>query len=98
MLDKNLKALLEAKNLSVTELAKQTGVPKSNIQAWMTGSNPDIKQADLVAQFLGVTFEELAFGRRRSDLLGELVEKFEVHNGTYEISIKKVIPRNSGKK
>ncbi len=93
-LDKNLRALLEARNLSVTELAKRASVPKTNIQSWLNGSSPDIFQLDKVAQVLGVSFEELAFNRKPPELFGELVDKFEVHSGTYEVSIKKIISKN----
>lgn len=90
MLANNLKKILEEKEISVSELAKKTGVPKSTILTWLAGRTPDLIQLDKVTQFLGVSIDEIAFDRKREDILSQLFEKVEVHSGLYEISIKKV--------
>lgn len=90
MLAKNLKRILDEKGISISELAKKTGVPKSTIMTWLSGRTPDLIQLDKVTQFLNVSIDEVAFNRKREDLLGEIFEKVEVHSGLYEISIKKV--------
>lgn len=90
MLAKNLKRILEERNMSIAELAKKTGVPKTNIGSWLSGSSPKIEQLFKVAQYFGVSIEALAFDRKKEDTLNELIDKLEVHTGLYEISIKKV--------
>jgi len=51
MLAKNLKSLIELKELTVSELARRTDVPKSNILTWLNGANPNLEQLDKVAQY-----------------------------------------------
>jgi len=93
MLVKNLKRILEEKELSISELARKSGVPKSTLMTWLTGRTPDLIQLDKVAQYLGTNIESLAFGRKQEDLFTELMQKVEVHSGLYEISIKKVVKK-----
>lgn len=90
MLKKNLKNILKQKNISVLELARRTGVPKSNINAWLNGSSPNLEQLDRVAQFLETNIDFIAFGRNPKDLFASFVNEFEIHAGTYEIKIKKI--------
>ena len=90
MLAKNLKRILEERNMSIAELAKKTGVPKTNIGSWLSGSSPKIEQLFKVAQFLGMSIEALAFDKKNDETLNNLIDKLEVHSGLYEISIKKV--------
>lgn len=90
MLPQKLRELLDEKNLSVTALARESGVPKTNIQGWLDGASPNISQLDEVARYLGVSIEYLAFGRDESDKWEELLEKVHIHTGLYEITVKKV--------
>lgn len=90
MLAENLKKILKEKDISVNELSKKTGVPKSTIMTWLAGRTPDLIQLDKVTQYLNTSIDEIAFGRKREDALTGLFEKVEVHSGLYEISIKKV--------
>lgn len=90
MLPKILREVLEEKNLSVTALARESGVPKTNIQGWLDGASPNINQLDQVAQYLGVSIDYLAFGRDDSEKWDELLEKVHIHTGLYEITVKKV--------
>lgn len=93
MLVRNLKKILEERELSISELARKAGVPKSTIMTWLAGRTPDLNQLDKVAQFLGTNIEALAFGRKQEDLFTEIMQKVEIHSGLYEISIKKVIKK-----
>lgn len=91
MLEINLKKMLEEKKVSVMELARKTGVPKSNISAWLTGASPNLEQLDRVAQFLGTNIDYLAFGRSREDMLANLMDQVDIHSGIYEIKIRKIV-------
>lgn len=94
MIDKKLKALLKSKNMSVAELAKATGVPKTNIQQWLTGSSPNINQADKVALYLGISLEELCFDRKPKNSLEDLFQEILVHSGTYKIQVTKLTKKD----
>ena len=89
-----LNEILKQRDISVSSLARKTGVPKANIQSWLTGSTPNIEQLDKVAKSLGVSLEFLAFARSEEEKAEALLEKVLVHTGTYEISVRKVIKKN----
>lgn len=91
MLAKVLRKLLDDRGISVAELARQTGVPKSNINTWLQGASPSLEQVDKVARFFAVPIEYLAFGREIRDPMEEFFERIEVHKGEYEISVKKLV-------
>lgn len=93
MLAKNLKQLLEEKEITVGTLSKACGVPKSTISTWLAGRTPDLIQLDTVARYLGTNIEALAFGRNQEDLFSQLFEKLEIHTGLYEINIKKIVKK-----
>jgi len=90
ILKKNLNEFLKKNKISISELAKETGVPKSNISKWLSGSTPNLEQLDKVAQFFNLSIEELAFGRETKNSINDIIDKFEIHSGLYEINIKKV--------
>ena len=54
--------LLREKNLKKIDLTKATGIPDSSIRAWHNGVIPNVINAYKVAQFLGITVEELVTG------------------------------------
>ena len=95
MFEKKLKALLKSRNMSVTELSKETGVAKTNIQQWLTGSAPNIKQVDKVAQFFNMTIDELFFDRKSKSSLEELFTEISVHTGVYRVEIKKITKKDN---
>lgn len=94
MIEKNLKKLLKTSNLSVTELAQRTGVPRTNIQQWLSGTSPNIVQVDKVANYFGITIDELVFDRRpKSSVDGQLFETL-IHSGDYKIMITKIVKKD----
>jgi transcriptional regulator with XRE-family HTH domain len=91
MLSETLRRLLSERDLSVASLAKSVDVPRSTINSWInSNSNPDLAQLDKVAQFLGLSIEQLAFGRDESDVVARLFEEAEVHTGVYRLTISKI--------
>ena len=90
---KNLKQLLEDKQLTASEVARKTGIPKSTILSWLSEkrSSPDIYQLQKVCEFLGTSIEMVAFGKKHDDIISQLIDKIEVHSGMYEIIVKKVV-------
>src|SRR5690606_27439060 len=93
MFNKRLKFLLEKHDLTVAELARQTGIPKSTVQSWMASSQPSVYQLDKVATFFEMTIDELVFDRKPAGIIDQLLKEVEVHNELYRISIKKVIKK-----
>lgn len=60
-----LKSLLERKGLRVSDLARATGVPKQSLCDWLAGASPrKLEHLRAVAVFLGVTIDELCFGKK----------------------------------
>ena len=90
MFEKKLRALMESRNMKLNELAKVTGVPKTNIQQWMTGSAPNIFQIDRVATFFGISLEELVFDRKPMKSNQEDV----IEAGTYKVTISRLTKKD----
>jgi transcriptional regulator with XRE-family HTH domain len=62
-LKKQLKAYLQATNMSASELSRITGVPKQSISDWLAGSNPrDVRLVKKVADVFSVSLDHLFFG------------------------------------
>lgn len=58
-----LKKMIDLTGLTVSELSRQSGVPKQTITDWLAGTEPRrISQVKKVANLLGVTVDELVFG------------------------------------
>lgn len=86
----NLKKIFDERNLSASKISASTGIPRSNIEKWLGGSNPNLKQVQELATFLGMSLDELISGKKKSELLDEFLNKVEIHSGLYELNIKKV--------
>lgn len=56
--------LLKEKNLKKIDLTNATGIPDPSIRAWHKGVIPNVINAYKVAQFLGITVEELITGTK----------------------------------
>lgn len=62
-LENQLKAYLKYLDLSISELSRQTDVPKQTISTWMKGKEPrNLNQVKKVAKFFKTTVDHLAFG------------------------------------
>lgn len=94
MFEKKLRALMKSHNLTVTELAQRAGVPRTNIQQWLTGSSPNIIQVDKVASYFDLTVDELVFGRKPKSSVEELFTEALIHTGHYKISITKLTKKD----
>ncbi len=89
----NLERLLKEHRLSLSQLAIETKIPKSNLAKWAAGANPNIMQLEKVASYFNITIDELVFNKKPSNEMEDLVNKMELHTGLYEISIKRVIKK-----
>lgn len=68
-----LERLLEKRNKEKSQLAEYLGVSPSNVTRWIAGEfKPKIKKRQKIAEFLGITVEELMYGiKDESTLRGE---------------------------
>ncbi len=97
MLEKKLKALLKTHNLSLAELAKKVGVPRSTIAQWGSVSDPNVYQLAKVAAHFGISIEELCFDEKpKASSLDELFSEVVISNGIYKIEIKKLVKKDDG--
>ena len=91
MLSRNLRKILDERDLSVAKLARETEVPRSTISQWLNNeSNPDLNQLDKVARYLNISIEALAFGRAEKHTIEDFLSETEIHSGLYRIKISKV--------
>lgn len=67
---KNLKEMLEIKDIEVKELANATGISKNTIDNYLSGqkSIPNAENAVKIAKFLGTTVEYLVTGLDQENL------------------------------
>lgn len=96
MLGKNLEEILKSKEITLTELAKATSVPRTTLIGWVKGTSasPNLEQLDRVASYLKVSIEELAFGRKQKQPeIADLLDSATVHTGLYKLTIEKVTPK-----
>ena len=96
MLGKNLEEILKLKEITLSELAKATSVPRTTLIGWVKGTSasPNLEQLDRVASYLKVSIEELAFGRKtKQPEITDLLDSATVHSGLYRLTIEKVNPK-----
>ncbi len=94
----NLESLMKQKNLSVRTLSKQINTPYKTVQEWV-GTNSrmprDPEVLRKLSEFFNCSVYYLLFGKEDpKSLIGEILEKTEIHTGMYEITIKKVKTKN----
>lgn len=59
-LARNLNFLMKAKNITLTRLSKETGIPKQTLHNWLCGARPvKFEQVMLVAKYFGYSAEIL---------------------------------------
>lgn len=96
-----LKQLMTDKNLSVSQLAKIINCPAKTVQEWLGphGRIPrDLEVLKKLSDYFRCSIHFLLYGQEDPrSLIGEILEKTEVHTGLYEITIKKVRQRGADK-
>jgi len=90
----NLKALMEAHRLSVSELAKGLGESPKTVQEWVGSGGRTPRKLEAIrklADYFECSIHFLLYGEEDpKSALGILMDKTEIHTGLYEITIKKV--------
>lgn len=95
MLKDILKKKLHEADIGVPTLSKRTGISRKTISNWMDGQKPqNIEQVKVVADFFGLTVDELCFGPSiRSELTtpSELEKhREEINAGVFEVVLRRV--------
>jgi transcriptional regulator with XRE-family HTH domain len=92
-----LKCLMQKRNISGKALSRELCIPYNTLQEWLSSRIPrNPESLKKVSAFFNVSVYYLLFGEENDpvSIIGNILEKTEVHTGLYEITIKKVkIPK-----
>ena len=90
----NLERLMKARGISGRALAKKLGVPSKTFNEWVGSGGRMPRSPEILKQMaalFNVSVHELLFAEPDPNgLIGGLLEKTEIHNGLYEITVRKV--------
>ena len=87
-ISKNLKKIMDEKDLSLAQLSKLSGVPKSTIHNIISGHDASIKTVEKIHKALNVSVAKLLYNEEQSDIsLSSSPEDFL--SGLFEIIIRK---------
>lgn len=92
----NLKAMMQGRNTTAVDLAKAINVPLKSVREWLQHDrfprDPDIIKR--LSGFFGCSVHKVMYGTEDPfNLIGNVLEKTEIHTGMYEITVKKVNPK-----
>ena len=90
-LKSNLKALVSAKNISMAQLSRETGVPPQTLNNWLSGQEPrSLKQVRSVARFFNITVDELCFGDEKNS--NQILNAYsdEINAGVFEVVLRRI--------
>ena len=91
-----LSGLMKDKGKSITALAKDTGISKSVLHGYLNGSEPSLSKIKLLAAYFGVSMDFMCTGLESIDSVAHML-KDEIHKGTYEITIKRLVSKKEKK-
>ena len=93
-----LHSLMKRDRVSGRSLAKEIDVPYKTLQEWLgPGARMprDREVLKKVSDYFNVSVHYLLFGEEdQRSLIGEILDKTEIHTGLYEITVKRVNSRN----
>ncbi len=100
---KILEQLLEEKKLSLSTVSSKTGVPRTTLQYWVTGNNPeDYAAVKRLAEYLNVSLSFLLTGveekaKSSPSTLAEMFEHGSTFDGVVQIKLTHLVPRDAKK-
>lgn len=90
-LKKRLKHKIESNGLSVSRLAKRTGVPNTTIANWLAGQSPkNIQQLKKVANHFDITIDELVFGEAPTRKVSDFDFEQMIYAGQFDVILKPI--------
>lgn len=91
-----LVSLMKEKGITLSQLAKETKIAKSSLHGFLNGAEPSLSRVRGLAEYFGVSMDFITTGKD-ADPIGQML-KVDVHKGTYEISIKRLVSKGSSDK
>ena len=76
-----LENLMLKKGISLSRLAKDTGISKSSLHGFLNGAEPTMSKIKVLADYFQVSMDYLSTGENFN---------YESFNSTFEITIKKI--------
>ena len=93
-LKNNLQNLIEESDSSLSSISEAISIPLSTLHGWLNGIEPkSIPQLKSLADYFGVSLEELCFGHDSSTTKHlETFERYkdEINAGTFEVILRRV--------
>lgn len=93
----NLERLMKEKRYNVSSLAQELGIPSKTVHEWVGKGGRMPRKPEVLRQLsdvLNVSVYCLLYGEEDPrSALNQILEKTEIHTGLYEITIKKVNPK-----
>lgn len=96
---RRIEMLCEQKEISPNELARRISIPRTSVHEWVGASGRiprDPQHLKKLCDFFGVSASFLLWGEDEKIMtIDSLISKTEIHTGLYEITLKKVDPKNN---
>lgn len=89
-----LASLMEEKEITLNQLAKDTGIAKSSLHGFLNGAEPSLSKLQVLAKYFKVSMDFITTGQD-ADPIGQML-KVDIHKATYEVTIKRLV-RKEGK-
>lgn len=89
-----LSNLMKERGISMSQLAKDTGIAKSSVHGFINGAEPPLNKVKTLAEYFKVSMDYMSTGEIYvGDPLEQLL-KVEIHKACYEITVKKIVNKN----
>lgn len=85
-----LASLMASKELSITKVAKDTGISKSSLHGFLNGVEPQLGRIVTLSNYFGVSIDFLSTGKGHAFELSEQTLTVSVQKKQYEVIIKKI--------
>jgi len=87
-----LQKLLKDRSISARELARQTGIPQSTLNNYLSGREPKVDNVLVLAKFFGTSMEYLLYGvDDRPPTLDDVLTE-GIFDGWLRVKIERAIP------
>lgn len=87
-ISKNLKKIMKERDLTLAQLSKLSGVPKSTIHNIISGHDASVKTVEKLRKALNVSVAKLLYGEEEIETLNSSSPE-DVLSGLFEIIIRK---------
>lgn len=88
-----LKKLIHERGITITHLARESGVAQQTLHNWMSGTEPrSLTQVKRVADYFEVSVDYICFGINEEKLTKPDVQQYweEINAGVFEVVLRRV--------